>query len=259
MNIYMIYFFVILLSNTIGAISGMGGGVIIKPVLDAVGYHSLQQIVLYSSIAVFTMSISATAKQVKSGTEVNRREIIYLSIGSIMGGYVGNSLLHLFMTSIQENQLLLIQIIITIITLALSLIYANMKSFHFYLKKKFFFILVGLSLGSVSSLLGIGGGPINVALLSLCFGFTIKKATVYSIATIFFAQASQLITSFIHRDFVLLDGRFLIIILPTALLGGYLGGLFNKKFSEKTVTYLYSCTIIGVILLNVYNLFVSIN
>lgn len=31
-----IYFIVIILANTVGAISGMGGGVIIKPVLDSV-------------------------------------------------------------------------------------------------------------------------------------------------------------------------------------------------------------------------------
>ncbi|WP_430601851.1 hypothetical protein IGJ02_001965 [Enterococcus sp. DIV0724b] len=254
MGIYLIYFIIVLLSNTVGAISGMGGGVIIKPMLDAVGYHSLQQIVLYSSIAVFTMSISSTIKQVKSGTKINIKEIMYLSVGAIVGGYVGNNVLDSLLKHNEDSHVLALQIFITIITLGLSLIYVNMKQFHFYCRKSLSFLLAGLFLGTISALLGIGGGPINVALLTLCFGFSIKQATVYSIATIFFAQSTQLLTSFSKGDFYLLDIRFLAIILPAALLGGYLGGTFNKNLSEKSVSYLYSGTIIIVLLLNVYNL-----
>ena len=37
----LIYFVVIVLANTVGAISGMGGGVLIKPILDLIGAHSV--------------------------------------------------------------------------------------------------------------------------------------------------------------------------------------------------------------------------
>ena len=36
-----LYFFVIVIANTIGAISGMGGGVLIKPTFDLIGAHSV--------------------------------------------------------------------------------------------------------------------------------------------------------------------------------------------------------------------------
>ena len=39
-----LYFIIIILANTIGAISGMGGGVLIKPVFDAIGAHSVPAI-----------------------------------------------------------------------------------------------------------------------------------------------------------------------------------------------------------------------
>lgn len=258
MYIYILYFIVILLANTIGAVSGMGGGVIIKPALDAIGYHSLQQIVLYSSIAVFTMSLSSTVKQWRSGTKINVKNALFLSIGAVLGGYVGNNLLNLLLSRSTDSQVLLVQIFITIATLGASLFYVNSAQAHFELKSKLAYGLVGLFLGSISAMLGIGGGPINVALLTLCFGFSIKQATVYSIATILFAQASQLTTSFLQGDFALVNPTFLLFIIPAALLGGYLGGLLNKRLPEKTVVRLYSLTIVGVLLINLYNLMTTI-
>ncbi len=59
----LIYPIVILIANTIGAISGMGGGVIIKPALQIFDLDSVLIINFYSSVAVFTMSITSTLKQ----------------------------------------------------------------------------------------------------------------------------------------------------------------------------------------------------
>ena len=55
-----LYVVVILLANTIGAISGMGGGVIIKPALQIFNWDSVLTINFYSSVAVFTMAVSST-------------------------------------------------------------------------------------------------------------------------------------------------------------------------------------------------------
>ena len=53
-------------------------------------------------------------------------------------------------------------------------------------------VLVGVFLGVCSSFLGIGGGPINVALIIYLFGYDTKSATVCSIVTILFSQISKL-------------------------------------------------------------------
>ncbi|MDK6258781.1 TSUP family transporter [Aerococcus urinae] len=57
---------IILIANTIGSISGMGGGVIIKPMLDFINIHSPKEISFFSSLAVFTMSIISTRTQIKN-------------------------------------------------------------------------------------------------------------------------------------------------------------------------------------------------
>ncbi|MBM9833743.1 sulfite exporter TauE/SafE family protein, partial [Enterococcus faecalis] len=50
----LIYFLVIVLANAVGAVSGMGGGVLIKPIFDFIGAHSVAAISFYSATAVFT-------------------------------------------------------------------------------------------------------------------------------------------------------------------------------------------------------------
>jgi len=54
---YTLYFLVSLIATTVGSITGMGGGVIIKPILDFIGTYNAQTIGVISSITVLTMSI----------------------------------------------------------------------------------------------------------------------------------------------------------------------------------------------------------
>ncbi|GGB09018.1 hypothetical protein GCM10007190_16340 [Macrococcus hajekii] len=89
---YFIYFIIILFANTIGAISGMGGGVIIKPSLDALKIHPLDAINFYSAAAVFTMSIVSLYKQYKSGFTTKLNKLVTIAAGSILGGIGGQSL-----------------------------------------------------------------------------------------------------------------------------------------------------------------------
>jgi uncharacterized membrane protein YfcA len=66
----LLYFLVIIFANTIGSVSGMGGGVIIKPVLDFIALDSVVAISFYSTVAVFVMSIVSTYRQVKNGMSI---------------------------------------------------------------------------------------------------------------------------------------------------------------------------------------------
>ena len=54
---YLFYSLICLLATTLGAISGIGGGVIIKPVLDATASISVSQISFLSGCSVLAMSI----------------------------------------------------------------------------------------------------------------------------------------------------------------------------------------------------------
>jgi uncharacterized membrane protein YfcA len=249
-----IYFIVIVLANTIGAISGMGGGVLIKPIFDFIGAHSVAAVSFYSSVAVFTMSLVSTGRQLKSGQRFNWKIIGWVSAGAVLGGILGNELFDLILISFENEAVVqMTQIVLTIITLLFALLYTKYGWRNFHLAHVSWYFFCGLLLGFLASLLGIGGGPINVSLLMLLFSLPIKEATVYSICTILFSQLSKLVTTVFFSGVGQFDLTMLFYIIPAAVIGGLLGATFSSILSEEKVTVVFQLVIILVLLINIYN------
>ena len=248
-----IYFFIIVFSNTIGAISGMGGGVIIKPLFDLLNYDSVITISFYSSVGVFIMSIVSTIRQIQLGMKLDLFEILFLSFGSFLGGNIGDFLLNSSVIILGEKATKLIQIFLMIFMLLFAIISTKgwiRKYQNLSISK---FILCGLILGVLSSFLGIGGGPINVSLLIMLFSFPIRKATVYSITTIFFSQLSKIISLIFISQFNQFDAITVIYIIIAAICGGMLGAKLSQLMSNRYITILFQIIVICVLLLNIYN------
>lgn len=248
------YFIVIVLANSVGSVSGMGGGVIIKPVLDLVGAHDVASISFYSAVAVFTMSIVSTTRQVKTGAKFDWKLLLLVSFGAIVGGFSGNIAFDSFLTFFGDERVVnLIQIVLTIITLLFAFLYAkyNWKSFQF--KSFLWYLGCGFILGFLASLLGIGGGPINVSLLMLLFAMPIKQATFYSIATIFFSQLSKLVTIASTTGFVNYDLSILYYVIPAAIIGGLVGARLSNVLSEDKVLVVFQFIIMIVLMINIFN------
>lgn len=254
MIIGLLYFIVIVLANTVGAVSGMGGGVIIKPVLDFIGADSVASVSFYSTVAVFTMALVSTLRQLKSGMKFNWTLIGWISGGAIIGGVLGNvtfeALLNVFA---DESLVKLIQIVLTIVTLVFAFLYTKYDWQNFKLDNVLWYLACGLILGFLASLLGIGGGPINVSLLMLLFSMPIKEATIYSIATIFFSQLSKIVTIAFTAGFARYDLTMLAFVIPAAIVGGLLGAKASNILSPKKVTVVFQGVIILVLLINIYN------
>ena len=226
----------------------MGGGVIIKPVLDLLAKDSVAAISFYSTVAVFTMSLVSTWRQVKNGISLNWRLVAFISAGSILGGVGGNVVFEgLLLFLADESLVQLIQITLTIVTLIFALLYSRFdwKNYHFDSLISYF--LSGLVLGFLASLLGIGGGPINVSLLMLLFSFPIK------VATIFFSQLAKIVTIAFGTGFGRYDLTMLFFVVPAAILGGLLGSRFNHLLAPKKVTLVFQAVIVLVLLINLYN------
>ena len=67
---FLIYFALALFATTVGSLTGMGGGVIIKPLMDVLGDYNVQTIGIVSSITVFSMAVVSVIKQLKSKTAI---------------------------------------------------------------------------------------------------------------------------------------------------------------------------------------------
>lgn len=77
-------------ASVVGAICGMGGGIIIKPVLDASGSLSVSTISFLSGCTVLAMTGYSVLKSKLSGkSEIETRTATPLAIGAAFGGLFG--------------------------------------------------------------------------------------------------------------------------------------------------------------------------
>lgn len=248
-----IYTVVIFVATFLGAFVGLGGGVVIKPILDAIGLDPVDTVSFLSSVAVFSMSVSSTARHVMKKTPFETRIILLLSAGSAAGGLLGDLLFRALLERFDENLVKGTQSLLLGGLLVAVLIYLNGRFRHFSVRNWAVILVVGLGLGAISSFLGIGGGPINVAVLVLFFGFSMKDAAVYSVAVIFFAQLTKLVTIYSANQFKPYDLQILLWIIPAAVIGGVIGAWLNRLCDEKRIRVVFTVCVGAVTLLNFYN------
>lgn len=258
--IIFLYVLIILLATISGAIAGLGGGVIIKPLFDLIAFHNASTIGFYSSVAVFTMCIVSIYKQVRSGFKFDIRTVLSISIGSMVGGLLGEFIFNAITNYLENNLVKVIQAGILAITLIAILLYTlNREKIKCYKINNICIIFsVGMFLGLISVFLGIGGGPLNVALLMFFFSYPMKEATTYSIATIFFSQLSKLGSVLISGQIVNYDLSFIPFIAVTAIIGGFIGTLINQKLESEKIQKFYIFLIVLLLLISGYNVIVNI-
>ena len=125
-GIGVLYFLIIVVANAVGSVSGMGGGVIIKPVLD------------------FTMSLVSTIRQVQAGRKIQWQQVAYLALGSVFGGYLGNQTFEFLLKRVaQASQVTLIQIVVTVALLVFAMIYTRIENLHWSKQGALWYSAVG--------------------------------------------------------------------------------------------------------------------
>ena len=92
-----ILFFVIsFLASIVGAICGIGGGVVIKPVLDMLQMAEVSTINFLSGCTVLAMSLYSVVKSLHAGdSKVEMSTGTPLAIGAALGGVAGKQLFSL--------------------------------------------------------------------------------------------------------------------------------------------------------------------
>src|SRR5699024_11751997 len=71
------------------SMAGLGGGIIIKPVLDFLGDYDVESIAVLSASTVFAMACVSLITSAKSDVKINVKSSFTIAIGSIIGGLVG--------------------------------------------------------------------------------------------------------------------------------------------------------------------------
>ncbi len=248
----MVYFLVAFLACMLGALAGLGGGVIIKPVLQTVTDLSLSNISILSTFTVFAMATTSLIKRRVNNNLVLIENVLWLVIGSVLGGVIGSNLFNMATQNVAD--ITVVENVQSMIIIVLLLVALNLKSLRGRLNLKLTKVslfLIGGFLSILSAFLGIGGGPINVAILVIFLNLELKLAMATSIVIIFFAQGSNIITLFSNQALVDNNLYPLLLMIPAAIVGSTIGTKLVTTLSTKHVGRIYNVALIIIILLNV--------
>ena len=241
-----------------GAICGMGGGVIIKPVLDFIQFGSASTISFMSGCTVLAMTTYSVGKSLKSGEKtVEMKTVTPLAIGAAIGGVAGKTLFNTVRDMFANRQMVgavqsFALAIITIATLVYTLNKEKIKTKN--VRGAVGCFVIGLCLGVVSSFLGIGGGPINLVVLYYFFSMQTKVAAANSLYIILFSQAASVISTFV-TGIPAFELPKLLTMMAGGVCGGIVGRKLSKKMDNKAVDKLFivmMCFIIGISFYNAY-------
>lgn len=255
---YIFYSLICLLATTLGAISGIGGGVIIKPVFDATVGLTVSQISFLSGCSVLAMSTVSLLSSKGGEAKIDKQRTTPLALGSAIGGVAGKLIFDVIKKSAGSDGIVgtAQSIIMIILTLGVFLYVLNKKRIVTNnVKSTFICLSIGLILGILSSFLGIGGGPINLAVLYFFFSMNTKTAALNSLYMIFFAQTASLIFSFASSSVPQIDIFALTTMIISGVIGGYIGRRINRTMSSKSVDTLFCCMLIIIVGISIYNLF----
>ena len=128
--IYLIFLVVCFGASIVGAICGIGGGVIIKPVLDSFGVLDVTAISFLSGCTVLSMTTYSVLKNKISGeSHVSMKTGLPLAIGAAVGGLIGKWLFsYVKSLSSDPNKVGAVQALCLLIVTLGTLIYTIYKA-----------------------------------------------------------------------------------------------------------------------------------
>lgn len=253
-----VFFIVAFFACVIGSVCGMGGGVIIKPVLDATGLLPTAAINFLSGCTVIGMTLWNVCKTVlKKETVLDFRISTLLGLGAAAGGIVGKQLYVSICAGLPDPELAGgiqagILLAATLVTLLYTVRKEKIKSMH--VTDTVSTVGIGLVLGLLGAFLGIGGGPFNVAALCLFFSMPTKKAAQNSLYIILISQTASLIKTIVSGAVPEVSWWILACMILCGAAGSEVGRRVNVKLDEKKAVALFEGSMVLVMLINVYNI-----
>lgn len=243
-----------LITAFVGSLMGLGGGVILVPVLllmassfDAFQWATPQAIVGVSLVVMIFTGLSSTLAYLKVKRVDYKTGFLFL-IGSIPGGVIGAWLNQHIDAGSFQLYFGFLMIFISILLVfkkkkpaKKDLTGKNVRTFEFngieyrYKVNKVAAIFLALMVGTLSGLFGIGGGSIMVPAMILLFGFPVHIAAATSMFMIFFVSVFGSVT---HIALGHVPWEYVLFFIPGAWFGGKLGAKVNQKLSGNTLEWI---------------------
>lgn len=251
-------FLVSFLSSIVGAICGIGGGVVIKPVLDLFQVASVSTISFLSGCTVLSMSLYSVGRSVlgkERPAQLDR--VIPLAIGAAFGGLLGKLTFSLLTEALPGETVGAVQSgCLALVTLA-TLVYTlnKRKITTRKIESPVISAAIGLGLGILSSFLGIGGGPINLVVLFYFFSMDTKTAASCSLFIILLSQLASLAFTLLTGSVPAFRAADLLLMILGGIGGGIVGRSLNRRLSARVVDRLFLGLIVLIVCISLFNLF----
>lgn len=239
----LVFLLISILSSVAGSICGIGGGVIMKPILDAAGVMSVSGISFLSGCTVLAMSVVSVYKNMHGKRmQLQLKIVVVLAVGAAAGGVMGKILFQLLKQAVgNENLVGMVQAaVLAAVTLG-TLLYTVCKHRIHTLQcgQAWIIFLIGLLLGILSSFLGIGGGPVNIVVLEYFFSMKTKESAASSLFVIMLSQAAGLVQTLWSGTVPRVPLILLAVMITGGMAGGMIGSKINRRIEERQVNRLF--------------------
>nr|WP_263313906.1 sulfite exporter TauE/SafE family protein [Mammaliicoccus sp. Marseille-Q6498] len=266
---YLVLIIIGVLSAIIGALVGIGGGIIIVPSLVYFGidHHLLsgmtpQRAIGTSTVILITTGLTATLGYLKTKQVDVKNGLIFL-VGIIPGALIG-AYLSKFFTLDSFNLyfgifLIFIAIVLMIRNSVKPIKYFQqekyLKSFtdstgkvHQYGIPPVVAIISAFVVGITTGLFGIGGGALMTPLMIIAFKFPPHVAVGTSMMMIFFSSLSSSVSHVIQGNVLWVHA---IVLIVSSYFGAKLGVKINSKMKSDTVVLIlrFTMLILGIYLI----------
>ena len=256
----MTYIILILISfsaSVIGSICGIGGGVIIKPVMDSFQIFSVSTVSFLSGCIVLSMAAySVVCSRLSGSCSIDSKRSGWLGLGAAVGGIAGKQLFEIIaeFTAGSERIGAVQAAVLFAITFATIIYTLNKEKIR---SKKTespaLCCLIGLGLGMMSAFLGIGGGPINLVVLYFFFSMDTKTAAQNSLYIILSSQFVSLLATVASGEIPKIPLWLFVAMVCSGIFGGAVGRSINKQISAKNVNRLFIGLLCVIMLVCCYN------
>lgn len=246
---------------TLGSIIGLGGGIIIIPILTFMSqytpfFHEVtpQYAVGVSTITIVMTALSASLANRKKKT-IAYRMGIYLFIGAAPGAFFGaytNKFLDFSAFSLYYGVFLIIAAGILMLKsrirpLKLKM-YTSENTYtdnqgitHTYIYSPVIGIPLAFCVGFISGIFGIGGGTLLVPGMMLFFGV---PAIVAAATSMFVILGTSILNTIQQITYDHVIWMYVLFLIPGAWIGGIVGPYISSKIKGRTIVILLQATMI---------------
>lgn len=246
-------------ASIFGSIVGLGGGIIIVPMLILLGGALTGAPIEHAtavgvSLSVLIVTALASTMSYKRRGIVDFRSAFLLFITSGPAAVAGSSLTGMFKSNNFQLSFGLFMLVMAILLIVRDYLKPFTKQWpiersitdakgqiHTYSYSIPVMLGIGLAVGFISGLFGIGGGSLFVPVMVLLFRFPPHVAAATSMFVIFL---SSILGSATHAALGEMNWLLVAVLAPGAWIGGKLGAIISAKMSGKGLLWLLRITLL---------------